>query len=145
MTVVEPVMAPLVAEIVALWSNQVVGALQLTSPAADTVATPGALDVHAATRVRFCGGPFEYVPVAVSCSDPRAGISGGHAGVTAMDLSTGAWQFTVVDPDPPPLAAVIVAAPLAPATQVTRPPETVATLALLEVQTAELVTFCGGP
>ncbi len=62
-----------------------------------------------------------------------------------MDLSTGDWQFTVVDPSTPPLVAVIVAALLAPATHVTRPPETVATLVLLELQLAELVTFCAGP
>jgi len=63
-----------------------------------------------------------------------------------MDCSRGAWQFTVVEPDPPPLMlAVIVAALLAPAIQATRPPETVATLGLLEVQLAEVVTICDGP
>jgi len=106
--------------------------LQLTSPVEETVATLVALDVHAATRVRFCGGPYEYVPVAVSCSVPPLAISGGHAGVTAMDLSTGAWQVTIVEPDPPPLAAVMVAVP-------------VATPVLPESQLAELVTFCGEP
>jgi len=65
-------------------------------------------------------------------------------GVTEMDLSTGAWQFTKVDPDPPPVLAVIVAALLAPARHVTSPPETVTTLEL-ELQIAVLVTFCGGP
>ena len=63
-----------------------------------------------------------------------------------MDLSTGAWQFTEVDPDPPPLRlAVIVAELLVPATHITRPPETVVTLALLVLQVAEAVTFCGDP
>ncbi len=41
--------------------------------------------------------------------------------------------------------AVIVAVLAVPATHVTRPPETVATLELLEVQVAEPVTFCDGP
>ena len=65
-----------------------------------------------------------------------------------MDWSTGAWQFTVVEPGTPPLVAVIVTgggAVDALEMQVTRPPETVATLVLLEVQVAEPVTFCGGP
>jgi len=63
-----------------------------------------------------------------------------------MDFSIGAWQFTEVDPDPPALRlAVIVAALLVPAMQVTRPPETVATLELLVLQVAEAVTFCGEP
>ena len=63
-----------------------------------------------------------------------------------MDFSTGAWQFTEVDPDPPPLRlAVMVAVELVPATQVTRPPETVATLELLVLQVAEAVTFCDDP
>jgi hypothetical protein len=62
-----------------------------------------------------------------------------------MDCSRGAWQFTVVEPDPPPFVAVIVAALLAPATQVTTPPDTVATLTLLEAQLAVLVTFCDEP
>ena len=65
-----------------------------------------------------------------------------------MDRSTGAWQFTVVDPGTPPLVALIVTgggAVGALETQVTRPPTTVATPLLLEVQAAELVTFCGGP
>jgi len=62
-----------------------------------------------------------------------------------MDVSIGAWQFTVLAPDPPPFIAVIVAVLAVPATHVTRPPDTVATLELLELQLAELVTFCGGP
>jgi len=63
-----------------------------------------------------------------------------------MDISTGAWQFTKVDPDPLPVLAVIVAALLAPpATHVTSPCETVATLELLELQIAVPVTFCGRP
>jgi hypothetical protein len=63
-----------------------------------------------------------------------------------MDFSIGAWQFTVVEPDPPALRlAVIVAALLVPAMQVTRPPETVATLELLVLQVAEAVTFWGEP
>src|ERR1700690_2716389 len=62
-----------------------------------------------------------------------------------MDCSRGAWQFTVVAPVPPPFIAVIVAVLAVPATYVTRPPDTVATLQLLEVQLAELVTICGGP
>jgi hypothetical protein len=64
-----------------------------------------------------------------------------------MDCSTGARQFTVVDPETLPLVALIVTGGGVGAleTQVTRPPTTVATPVLLEVQAAELVTFCGGP
>jgi hypothetical protein len=62
-----------------------------------------------------------------------------------MDLSTGAWQFTEVEPDPPPFVAVMVAVLAVPATHITSPPDTVATLALLEVQLAVLVTFCDEP
>ncbi len=65
-----------------------------------------------------------------------------------MDWSTGAWQFTVVDPETPPLVAVIVTCGGgvdAAETQVTKPPETVATLVLLEAQAAELVTSCAVP
>ncbi len=141
-------MVPIVAEIVALPSAYENRRLQLTSPAADTVAMLVALERQAAVLVTFCNGPYEYVPVAVICRVPPFGISHvspDDLGVTEMDWSTGAWQFTVVDPDPPLLAAVIVTTLLAPARHITRPPETVATLALLEVQLAELVTFCGGP
>jgi hypothetical protein len=75
-------------------------------------------------------------------------ISPDDCGVTEIELSTGAWQVTVVAPATLPLVAVIVTAGCgvsAVETQVTRPPETVATPELLEAQLAELVTFCGEP
>ena len=64
-----------------------------------------------------------------------------------MELSTGTWQVTVVDPVVLPLVAVIVAEPpvLELALQVTRPADTVATLVLLELQVADAVRVCVGP
>lgn len=95
MTLLEPTIAPLAAEIVVLPSAYVLRRLQLTSPVADTVATVGALEVHATALVMFRGAPFEYVPVpvAVICSVPPFGISQfspDECGVTVIDCSTGA-------------------------------------------------------
>jgi hypothetical protein len=145
--VIDPVVEPIVAEIFALPSKYEFRRLQVTNPVAETVATVGALELQTAVAVTFCGGPNEYVAVAVSWRVPPLEISHDELelDVTLMDCNTGAWQLTVVDPDPPPLAAVIVTELLAPATHVTRPPETVATALLLDVHEAELVTFCGEP
>ena len=83
-------MVPIVAEIVAIPSKYDVRRLQLTSPAADTVATLGGLELQAAALVTFCGGPDEYVPMAVICRVPPLGISPYHFDVTEMYWSTGA-------------------------------------------------------
>jgi hypothetical protein len=63
----EPVVVPLVAEIVVLPSEYVYRRLQLNTPVADTVATYVELEVHVTRLVMFRGGPEEYVPVAVIC------------------------------------------------------------------------------
>ena len=63
----EPVVAPLVAEMVVLPSEYEYRRLQRKSPVADTVATVGALDVQVTALVIFRDGPYEYVPVAVIC------------------------------------------------------------------------------
>jgi hypothetical protein len=145
-TVTDPVVVPIVAEILALWS-----CLDLfwhvTRPVADTVAALGALELQVAVFVTFCTTPLPYVAVAVSCSVPPQRISPGQEGVTAMDLSAGAWQFTVVDPMMPLLVAVIVAEPAvrAVALQLTSPDaDTLATLAALEVQVT-VPRGCVGP
>jgi hypothetical protein len=81
---------PIVAEIFAMASKYDVRRLQLTSPAADTVATLDALELQAAALVIFFGGPNEYVPVAVICRVPPLEISPYELDVTEMDWSTGA-------------------------------------------------------
>jgi len=139
-TVVDPEPLPLVAVIIAALLTP---ATQVTRPP-ETVATLGLLVLQVAEPVTFCGEPYEKLAVAVSCSElPAASV--GFEGARTTDCSRGAWQFTVVEPDPPPFIAVMVAVLAVPATHITRPPDTVATLELLEVQLAELVTFCGGP
>ena len=67
MILAEPVVVPIVAEILVLPSESEYRRLQLKSPVAETVATVGALELHAAELVTFRGGPDEYVPVAVIC------------------------------------------------------------------------------
>jgi hypothetical protein len=79
--------------------------------------------------------------VADNCTVPPAATA-VDPGVSAMDWSTGAWQFTVVDPLMPLLVAMIVAepAPVAVGLQVTRPDaDTVATLAGLAIQAGVLM------
>ena len=63
----EPFVVPILAETVVLPSAEVNRCLHLKIPVADTVATLDALELHVATLVTFCGGPYEYVPVAVIC------------------------------------------------------------------------------
>ena len=63
----EPVVVPLVAEMIVLPSEYEYRRLQRKSPVADTVATVGALEVQVTALVILRGGPFEYVPVAVIC------------------------------------------------------------------------------
>jgi hypothetical protein len=137
LTVIDPVVVPIVAEILALWPPHDLKRWQVTRPVADTVAKFVALELQVAVLVTFCTTPLPYVAVAVSCNVPPQRICEGDEGVTTMDSITGAWQFTVVDPLILPLAAVIVAEPAvrAVALQVTRPDaDTVATLGALEVQ-----------
>lgn len=55
----EPTIAPLVAEIVELPSAYVLRRLQLTSPVADTVATFSVLEVQVTVLVIFRGAPYE--------------------------------------------------------------------------------------
>jgi hypothetical protein len=116
-------------------------ALQVTRPAADTVATLETLELHWAVFVRGCAGPEEKSPVAANCAVPPVG-SVSCVGAIVMDLSTGAKQVTVVEPVVVPVAvapvAEIVAYPLtvALALQLTWPAETVATLGALETQVA---------
>lgn len=59
------------------------------SPAALTAATAGADEVQATELVMFDVLPSESVPVAVNCCDCPTGTD-ALAGVTAIDLSTGA-------------------------------------------------------
>jgi hypothetical protein len=145
-TPIEPLTLPLAAEIVADPFTVAV-ALQVTRPVADTLATLGTLELHTTALVRGCEGPDEKSPVAVSCAVPPVG-SVNAAGATAMELSTGAAQFTAVDPVVVPVAvapvAEIVADPLnvALGLQVTKPADTVATLGTLEIHAAEGVRFC---
>jgi hypothetical protein len=63
----DPVVVPLVAEMVVLPSAYEYRRLQLKSPVADTVATLVELEVHETRLVMFRVGPYEYVPVAVIC------------------------------------------------------------------------------
>ena len=139
-TPMDALMLPLVALIVEV-PFIVAPALQVTRPAADTVATLETLELHWAVFVRGCAGPEEKSPVAANCAVPPVG-SVSCVGAIVMDLSTGAKQVTVVEPVVVPVAvapvAEIVAYPLtvAPALQLTWPAETVATLAALETHVA---------
>jgi hypothetical protein len=116
-------------------------ALQVTSPVADTVATLETLELHWTVFVMDRAGPEEKLPVAVNCAVPPVG-SVSCEGAIVMDVSTGATQVTVVEPVVVPVAvaprAEIVADPfiVAPALQLTRPADTVATLGALETQVA---------
>jgi hypothetical protein len=116
-------------------------ALQVTRPAADTVATLETLELHWTVFVIVCAGPEEKLPVAANCAVPPVG-SVSCVGAIVMDLSTGAKQVTVVEPVVVPVAvapvAEMVADPLsvALALQFTWPAETVATLGALETHVA---------
>ena len=121
--------------------------MQLTSPAA-TVATLGLLEVQeAADAVTFSRAPDAKVAVAASCNLPPARISQFFSGVTLMDLSAGATQFTVVEAVVVPVAVAAVAEIAAdpPAWQLTRPADTVAMLGALETQVAVEVRSCTDP
>ena len=79
---VDPVTAPSVAEIVATPSNHEVGGLQLTTPVADTVATPVGTLVQLAKVVRFWVGA-RHVTETVPWTGP-VGV------VTTAEICTGA-------------------------------------------------------
>lgn len=81
--------------------------------------------------------------MAVNCSVVPSGML-TVAGVTAMEVSTGAVTVSVEDPKIVPDFAVIVVTPCA--RLVVRPPVlTVATLAKLEVHVAEVVNVFAVP
>jgi hypothetical protein len=145
-TPTDPLTLPLVAEIVDD-PLTVALALQVTRPLDDTVATLGTLELHWTELVRLCEGPEEKMPVAVNCAVPPLGRVNG-AGETTTEVSTGAWQVTVVEPVVVPVAvapvAEIVAAPavVALGLQLTSPADTPATLGALEAHVAVAVRFC---
>jgi len=117
-------------------------AIARTTPALETVATAGLLDVQLAVLVRFFVVALSYMPVAVSVWVVFAG-SVVEGGVTAIDVSV-TRTFTVALPVIVPLAALMVAVPGA--TVITTPAAlTVAMFALLELHVAVLVRFCVVP
>src|SRR3989442_4986689 len=126
-TVTVTVAVPLFPSLVAV-SVAVPGATALTSPVADTVATPAALVVHVTARpVNTL--PAESLGVAVSCTVcPTVRLD--EVGLTVTDATGTMVTVTVAVPLFPSLVAVSVAAPAA--TPVTRPlRDTVATPAAL--------------
>jgi len=58
-TLLEPVVVPLLAEIVVLPSEFVLRRLQVSSPVVDTVATDVELELHVTRLVIFRGAPME--------------------------------------------------------------------------------------
>jgi hypothetical protein len=66
-TPIDALMLPLVALIVEE-PFIVAPAVQVTRPEADTVATPGTLELHWTVFVRGCAGPEEKLPVADNCA-----------------------------------------------------------------------------
>ena len=148
-TPIDALMPPLAAVIVEE-PFMVAPALQVTRPAADTVATLATLELHCAVFVKDCAGPEEKLPVAASCAVPPVGRV-SCVGAIVMDWSTGGKQVTVVEPLVVPVAvaplAEIVADPptVALALQLTSPAETAATFGALETHVAEEVRFCMEP
>jgi hypothetical protein len=136
--VVEPLIAPAVAVIVAA-----PGATLVANPPLFTVAIDVADEVHVAALVRFCVVPLLYLPVAVNCCFSPAGTD-GDAGVTAIEINTAAVTVRVAEPWIVPDVALIVAVPFA--TLVANPPLlTVAIVVADDVQVAVLVRFCVVP
>ena len=132
---VEPVMAPLVAERVAVPMVTAV-ASPLLPAALLTAATGVALEAQVTGGGQSCVVASVYVPVAVSCRVvPRA--SDGAVGVTAMETSCAAVTVSTVEPVMPERVAervavpvlAAVASPLLPAALLT-----VATVVALEAQ-----------
>src|SRR5690242_12029298 len=106
----------------------------VTRPVADTVATRGAL-VDQVTVRPVSGWPVASLGVAVSCTvPPEARIAVAGATSTHATVACPAVTVSCAVPVLPSLAAVMVALPTP--TPVTRPPlDTVATAALLLLQT----------
>jgi len=109
-SVVDPLIVPDTAVIVAVPCPVLVASPGVAPPVLLIVATVGVSDDHAAVPVRFCVLPSVYVPVAVYCCVVPSAIDGA-VGVTAIDTSAAAVTVTVVDPLIVPEVAVIVAVP----------------------------------
>ncbi len=136
--VAEPLIVPEAAVIVALPCATLVA-----SPPLLTVAIVVAEEVQVAVVVRVCVVPLLYVPVAANCCVLPAATE-AVAGVTEIEVSTGAVTVSVAEPLIVPDLAVIVALPCA--TLVASPPLlTVATDFAEELQVAVLVRFCVVP
>jgi hypothetical protein len=74
------------------------------------LATAAEDELQLTNAVRFCVLLLLKVPIAVNCCDVPSGIV-AVAGVTAMDVRTGAVTVKVEDPAMVPEVAVIVVAP----------------------------------
>jgi len=137
-SVVLPMMAPEVAEIVVVPTARLVA-----RPVAAMVAVAGVDDDQVAVEVRFCVEPSVYVPVAVNCC-PTPLATLGLAGVTAMETSDGDSTVSPVLPVAPPNVAEMVVVPTA--TVVARPPTAiVAAFTLVDAQVAVAVRTCVEP
>ncbi len=111
---------------------------ELATPA-NTVATAGAEELHAAVAVRILVLPSEYVPVAVNCCVVPSGIE-ALDGATAMDTKTRGVTVRVVFPVTLGATAEMVVEPVR--IEVPRPVELmVATEVLLERQVTSFVRF----
>jgi hypothetical protein len=136
--VAEPAMVPTVAVIVVLPCPA-----PDASPPLLTPATVGVDELQVAEPVRSCVLLSLYVPVALYCCDVPSAMA-AVAGLTAIDIRTGAVTVKVVEPAIDPEVAVIVAAPCL--MLVANPPLlTLATPGTLEVHVTELVKFCVVP
>src|SRR5205809_431405 len=143
-TEVLPEMLPSVAVIVAV-PFLLAFAKPFDPPALLRVTTPGVDELQVTWVVRSCVVVSLEVPVAVNC---RVSPSGrlGLAGVTAIEVRVAAVTVSVVFPETPPKAAVIVMGPPA-ATDVANPCEPpalliVATAVLDELQVTWVVRSC---
>src|SRR5260370_1282824 len=125
---VEPVMLPLVAEIVEVPTPTVVA-----KPVALIVATVAVAEAHTALP-STCVELSLNVPVAVNCCVAPLVID-GFAGVTAMEVSVAGVTVSSVEPVMLPLVAEIVEVPVP--TAVAKPVSViVATVAVAEAHTA---------
>src|SRR5260370_485696 len=129
---VEPVMLPVVAEIVDVPVPTVVA-----TPVLLIVATPGVADAHTAL-LSTCVELSLNVPVAVNCCVAPLVIE-GFAGVTAIDTSVAEVTVSSVEPLMLPRVAEIVDVP-APTVVATPVLLIVATAAVAEAHTALLST-----
>lgn len=115
-------------------------ATPVATPAALMVATPVLEDVQVTVAVMLLVLPSLYVPVAVNCCVAPAAML-GDAGVTAMELSVGAFADTVSVAEPETLLYVAVMLVDPAATALAIPPLLmVAIPVLLAVHVADDVT-----